>query len=170
MSDTPPTDDAEAQPPEPESILPTEVSLQPGQTFATDAQSWTALPRYVRAAVVDLLQSAQVTHVEPVIGGLCPRIELTVSGRDFPVMLTDVIVDHEVTVEDVEYYPGENEMHVRARIEDSFRHTGNRKLRTQAPSYVVTIPPGAMDISELEEDDRVAINARGGELRITRAE
>lgn len=94
------------------------------------------------------------------------RVELTLSSSGITPGVSDILDKHNARIE---YAEGDEDgLALELRIEDTLRDAGTNRLRNHGSSVVITFPREALELSGFESGDELSIDARDGEVRLTR--
>lgn len=94
------------------------------------------------------------------------RVGLPEASERVPEGVQDILEQHQATIADVEQGTAAWYLHVRPSA--AWRPAGQRTIRAHGGSIVCTLTREALEASGLGEDDEVDLEAREGQVRISR--
>lgn len=96
------------------------------------------------------------------------RVVADVEAIPIPAGVQDILEQHGASIEQVE--GGNSGLLLTIKPTQPWKAAGQRTVRAHGGSIVVTLSREALEASELREDDEVDLDARSGQVRITRRE
>lgn len=96
------------------------------------------------------------------------RVLADVDALPLPEGVRDILEQHQASIEQVE--GGNGGLLLTIAPSEQWRPAGQRTVRAHGGSIVCTLTREALEASGLDEDDEVNLEARDGQVRITRRE
>ena len=96
------------------------------------------------------------------------RVIVDVDALPIPAGVQDILEQHQASIEQVE--GGNGGILLTLRPTQPWKPAGQRQVRSHGSSIVLTFTREALDVCELQDGDEVNLEARDGQLRITRRE
>jgi len=114
----------------------------------------------------DLVEHPVVLDSDTITSRRPHRVIVDVDAVPIPAGVQDILEQHQARIEQVE--GGNGGLLLTLRPTEPWKPAGKRKLRRHGGSVVCTLTPEALDASGLGGYDEVNLEAREGQVRITR--